>query len=57
MLGMSFWLAAEAAEVAGRQAWRNFIEEGRRREIYVDPNIDIHEVIKEMYDIPEITGR
>ena len=50
LLGMSFEPEAEAAEVAGRQAWRNFIEEGRRNPIYLDPDIDINDLIDEMYE-------
>ena len=55
--GLSFWPAAEAAEAARRQAWQGFLRECRRKPIYLDPDIDIDDVIKEMYDIPEITGQ
>ena len=53
--GLSFWPEAEAAEAMRRQAWQGFLRECRRKPRYLDPDIDINDLIKEMYDIPEIT--
>ena len=56
--GLSFWPdLPDAPEKARRRAWLDFIKHCRTSRTYVDTDIDINEVIKEMYDIPEITGR
>ena len=47
----------EEAQENRRQALQGFLELCRARERRIDPNIDIPELIKEMYDIPEMTGR
>ena len=47
----------EEAQENRRQALLGFLELCRAQERRIDPDIDIHELIKEMYDIPEITGR
>ena len=68
--GLSFWPAAEAAAATRRQAWQGFLRECRRNPIYLDPDIDINDLIDEMYEsllepyelteegdvLPEVTG-
>ena len=48
--GLSFWPEEEAAAETRRNAWLGFVEEGRRNPIYLDPDIDINDLIDEMYD-------
>ena len=57
--GLSFWSGQEADPGTGshRAAWQGFVDIGRRSEIDVDPDVDINELVKEMYDIPETTGK
>ena len=55
---LSFWPADDDPDIeSSRAAWQAFVDIGRRSKTYVDPDIDINELIKEMYDIPEITGQ
>ena len=55
--GLSFWPAEVDPDIESRRAaWQAFVDLCRSQQRYVDPDIDINELIKEMYDIPEITG-
>ena len=51
LLGLSFWpIAADDAETERREAWLDFLRECRRNPIYLDPDIDINDLIDEMYE-------
>ena len=47
----------EEAQETHRQAVQGFLEFFHAEKRYADSDIGIHELIKEMYDIPEIMGR
>ena len=55
---LSFWENAamnESSDWAG--AWERLKRNFDENPIYVDPDVDINELIDEIYDIPEITGQ
>ena len=51
LLGLSLSpIAADDAETERREAWLDFLRECRRNPIYLDPDIDINDLIDEMYE-------
>ena len=54
--GLSFWPAAEAAAATRRQAGLELVRYNRSRQIYVDPDADINELIDEMNEMSEVVG-
>lgn len=50
--GLSFWKDAEdSLDNKRRKAWENIVNNNRKRQLYVDPDIDISRIADEMNDI------
>ncbi len=56
--GLSFWDNTEPSDENPQyRAWQNLKRIFDENPVYVDPKVDINELIDEIYDIPEITGQ